>query len=106
MNLVARVLDHPASVEVCRRSGLNSEEIFRADGPFSVTENTALIIRYHIDVLITKDSGDAGGVDTKILAARNCGCRVVIVDRPPRPQAGFVSISALIEAVRFCIASK
>jgi precorrin-6A/cobalt-precorrin-6A reductase len=100
--LVARVLDHSASVEACRRSGLTSEEIFRADGPFSVTENTALITRYHVDVLVTKDSGDAGGVDTKIIAARNCGCRIVIVERPPRPRAGFVSIAALMEAVRTC----
>ncbi len=102
--LVARVLDRPSSIGACSGAGLDPEDIVRGNGPFSVKENASLIARYDIGVLVTKDSGDAGGVRAKIDAARDAGCRVVVVKRPPRPQAGFQSISALMEAVRFCLA--
>ena len=68
-------------------------------------ENASLIMGHRIDVLVTKDSGEAGEVRTKITAALNTGCRVVVVKRPPRPQAGHQSITALMEAVRFRLCS-
>lgn len=105
IQLVARILDHPSSVETCRRLGLKAEQIVRANGPFSVTENALLIARHQIGVLVTKDSGDAGGVGNKIAAARDSGCRIVVVKRPPRPQPGYSSISALMDAVRRCVPS-
>ncbi len=105
VKLVARVLDHPFSIEACSRAGLELDEITRANGPFSIMENTSLIMRHHIGVLVTKDSGDAGGVGTKIAAARDSGCRVVIVKRPPRPKAGHSSIPALMKALRYGLAS-
>lgn len=105
VKLVARILDYPSSIEACRRRGLDLQEIVCATGPFSVMENTSLITRHHIGVLVTKDSGEAGGVRTKIAAARDSGCQVVVVKRPPRPEAGHSSIPALMEAVRLCLAS-
>jgi precorrin-6A/cobalt-precorrin-6A reductase len=102
IKLVARILDHPSSVEACRRMGLSAEETVCANGPFSVTENALLIARHRIGTLVTKDSGDIGGVGNKIVAARSSGCRIVVVKRPLRPQAGYSSISALMEAIRIC----
>ncbi|MDX9787524.1 MAG: precorrin-6A reductase [Desulfobacterales bacterium] len=98
--LVARVLNHPSSLAECRRAGLTTEEIVCANGPFSVTENASLIMRHHIGVLVTKDSGDAGGVRTKIIAAQTSKCRVVVIRRPARPQAGYPSIAALLKAIQ------
>jgi precorrin-6A/cobalt-precorrin-6A reductase len=105
IELVARVLDHPSSIEACSRVGLDLEEIVCGKGPFSVMENTSLIARHHIGVLVTKDSGKAGGVGAKIAAARDSGCRIVVVKRPPRPKAGHSSIPALMKAVRFSLSS-
>jgi len=105
ITLVARVLDHPSSIEACKRAGLDLEEIVCANGSFSVAENASLITQHHIDVLVTKDSGEAGGVPAKIAAARDAGCRIVVVKRPLRPQAGFESISDLLQAVRSCLVS-
>jgi precorrin-6A/cobalt-precorrin-6A reductase len=68
-------------------------------------ENTSLIARHHIGVLVTKDSGKAGGVGAKIAAARDSGCQIVVVKRPPRPKAGHSSIPALMKAVRFSLSS-
>ncbi len=105
IKLVVRVLDQPASFDACRRLGLNSDEIVCANGPFSVEDNIDLIIRYHIDLLVTKNSGEEGGVPTKIIAAKNTGCRVVVIKRPPRPQKGHQSVSAIMDAIRLCVGS-
>lgn len=103
LRLVVRVLDHPSSMEACRRAGLDTEEVVPANGPFSVQENSLIITRYDIGVVVTKDSGEAGGIPAKIEAARNCGCKIVVVDRPPRPETGYSSIHSLMKSVRFCL---
>lgn len=98
--LVARVLEQPSSVEACFQAGLAKSSILCANGPFSVEENRAHIMRYGAGVLVTKDSGEAGGVDTKIEAARACGCEVVVVTRPPRPAPAYATMPALLAALR------
>jgi precorrin-6A/cobalt-precorrin-6A reductase len=100
LKLTVRILDHPSSIEACIRVGLAKEEIVCANGPFSVAENASIIARHKIGVLVTKDSGEAGGVPAKIEAARNAGCRIVVVKRPPRPEGGHSSIPALMKALR------
>jgi precorrin-6A/cobalt-precorrin-6A reductase len=51
-------------------------------GPFPVEAERALLIEHRIDVLVTKNSG---GSDAKLVAARELGIPVVMVDRPPLP---------------------
>jgi precorrin-6x reductase len=95
--LKARVLNHPDSVTACHAAGLSASEILCADGPFTVEEN-----RHHLKgfgVLVTKDSGEAGGVDTKIEAARLNTCEVVVIERPKRPVPGYASVEALVHAL-------
>jgi precorrin-6A/cobalt-precorrin-6A reductase len=101
--VIARVARNPKSVELCHVAGLGPDEILSADGPFSVSENTATIQRYRIGVLVTKDSGDAGGVPEKISAARDAGCSIVVVSRPARPCGGFDSIPELLRALHFSL---
>ena len=100
IQVVARVLDHPASVAACRQAGLAEEAMVCANGPFSVEENIALLRRYGIKVLVTKDSGEAGGVGAKLVAARETGCRLIAVRRPPRPEPGVSSVADIITAVK------
>jgi precorrin-6A/cobalt-precorrin-6A reductase len=50
-------------------------------------------------VLVTKDSGEAGGVDAKVEAARQSGCEVVVIERPKRPVPGYASVEALVHAL-------
>jgi precorrin-6A/cobalt-precorrin-6A reductase len=93
----ARVLNHPDSVTACHDEGLSDSEILCADGPFTVEENIKHLESF--GVVVTKDSGEAGGVDTKLEAARQCGCEVVVIERPKRPVPGYASIEALVHAV-------
>lgn len=82
IRLYARVLNHPDSVEACRSAGLPAEAIITARGPFSVADTRELIRSLGVGVLVTKDSGAAGGVAEKLEAARLEECRVVVVQRP------------------------
>ncbi|MBI5419707.1 MAG: precorrin-6A reductase [Deltaproteobacteria bacterium] len=80
--LIARVLPHSGSIEACRISGLPEASLLLGRGPFSAEENRAVIRKYGVGVLVTKDSGVEGGVRAKIEAAHTEGCRVVVVRRP------------------------
>jgi len=92
--LKARVLDHPDSVAACHAAGFGDPEILCANGPFTVEENRSQMQGF--GVLVTKDSGEAGGVETKVEAARVSGCEVVVIERPKRPVKGYDSVEKLI----------
>lgn len=81
--IVARVLPTAESEDACLEAGLSKDSIVSGRGPFSVDENRATIRRHGIGVLVTKDSGEAGGAPEKIEAARLEGCDVIVVERPP-----------------------
>ncbi|MDI6103177.1 cobalt-precorrin-6A reductase [Actinoplanes sp. NEAU-A12] len=63
-------------------------EVLLDRGPFTVEGERELITRHRIDVLVTKDSG---GADAKLVAARELGVPVLMVNRPPAPPATTVS---------------
>jgi precorrin-6A/cobalt-precorrin-6A reductase len=64
-------------------------------GPFSVEGERALLAEYRIDVLVTKDSG---GVAPKLVAARERGIPVLLIDRPPTPAGETVTtVEAAVE---------
>jgi precorrin-6A/cobalt-precorrin-6A reductase len=59
-------------------------------GPFTLDGEIALLRRYQIEVLVTRDSGGAM-TEAKIDAARQLGIPVVMVRRPLRPDVATVS---------------
>jgi precorrin-6A/cobalt-precorrin-6A reductase len=98
--LTARVLPHADSTEACRRAGLSKEQIIIGRGPFSLEENRAVIRAHGIGVIVTKDSGEAGGVPVKIEAAVQEACEVVVVRRPEGSVTeGFSDVLCLVDAV-------
>ncbi len=46
--------------------------------------NVALLRQYHIQTLVTKDTGGYGGFREKAEAAREAGCALLVVERPRR----------------------
>ena len=96
--LIVRVLPHPDSLTACRAAGIPAEMIIADKGPFSVEENINAIRKFGIAVLVTKDSGIAGGVPAKITAARQEKCRLIMVGRPATGAGPmFQSIEKLIK---------
>lgn len=64
--------------------------VLLARGPFTVDDELGLLRRHAIDVLVTKDSGGPMTA-AKLTAARRLGLPVVMVDRPPAPDAPTVA---------------
>ncbi|WP_433324435.1 cobalt-precorrin-6A reductase [Spirillospora sp. CA-294931] len=60
--------------------------ILLAKGPFEVKDEIALMRRHAIDTLVTKDSGGQMTA-AKLTAARHLALPVIMIDRPPPPNA-------------------
>lgn len=80
--LYPRVLPLASSLESCAAAGVPASHILALQGPFSRELNEALIRQYHIDWLVTKDGGPAGGFGEKAAAARAAGAGLVLIRRP------------------------
>jgi precorrin-6A/cobalt-precorrin-6A reductase len=59
-------------------------ELLLARGPFRYEDELALLKQHEIDTIVCKNSG-GDATDGKLAAARALGLRVVMLDRPPRP---------------------
>ncbi|MDI6878720.1 MAG: precorrin-6A reductase [Desulfitobacteriaceae bacterium] len=83
---VVRVLPEGRLVQKCQDLGIPPKDIVAMQGPFSKELNRILLKAYGAHVLLTRDSGPAGGTDTKISAALALGLDIVLLKRL-RPEA-------------------
>lgn len=93
--LYPRVLPLVASIEACEEAGIPHRNIIAVQGPFSEELNRAVIHEYEINVMVTKDSGAAGGYPEKISAARDCRIPVIVIVRPEEDGLSFEEILAV-----------
>lgn len=80
--LVVRVLPEGRLVQKCQDLGIPPRDIVAIQGPFSKELNRILFKSYGTDILFSRDSGPAGGTDTKIAAALALHADVVLLKRP------------------------
>ena len=80
--IFARVLPVIGSIEACEKAGIPHRNIIAIQGPFSEELNRAVLRDYEIAVMITKESGRAGGFLEKIRACEDCGVPAVVIARP------------------------
>ena len=80
--LIARILPTADVLAECEKLGFNPKNIVAMQGPFSTELNVELFKHYQAEVIISKDSGQIGGVDTKLTAAEELNLPVVLIDRP------------------------
>jgi precorrin-6A/cobalt-precorrin-6A reductase len=57
-------------------------ELLLAKGPFEIAAERELLLKYNIQAIVSKDSGGAATY-AKIVAARELGLPVVMIQRPP-----------------------
>jgi len=81
IRLVVRVLPEHRVIKKCQDMNIKPKDIVAMQGPFSKQINKALFKMYRASVVVTKDSGQAGGTDTKIEAALSLKIPVVLVKR-------------------------
>ena len=76
------LLPTAASISACEGAGIPNSHIIAMQGPFSARLNDALYAQLRIAVMVTKDSGEAGGVSDKVLPALSRGIHVIAIRRP------------------------
>lgn len=81
-HMVCRILPEPEIVAMAQRLGFTPGDIVAMQGPFSLELNKELFKKYQAQVVVTKNSGNTGGTDTKFQAAKELGLSLVIIDRP------------------------
>lgn len=80
--LFVRVLPAEGIEEQCVSLGFRRENLIIEKGPFSVEQNIAQIRATGAEILVTKESGSAGGYPEKSEAARLCGIELLTILRP------------------------
>ena len=99
--LYVRILPIPEHIALCLDVGIPPANIIAMHGPFSEDLNRAMFRQYQINTMVTKDSGEAGGVLEKINAALSEGIDSVVIERPRLefPQK-YSSIDEVVHAVK------
>lgn len=95
--VVARVLPTEESLCAARRAGLEPKEIVALWGAGSVHLNEALLLEAGAACMLSKDSGEEGGLRNKIEACRNLGLPLVLLNRPSTTTGHVPSVSSLEE---------
>jgi precorrin-6A/cobalt-precorrin-6A reductase len=77
-----RILKVESSIAKCEKLGVDPSHIILMKGAASLEENIELIEKYDASVMITKESGEVGGVVEKIQAANQKDVAIVMIQRP------------------------
>lgn len=80
--LTVRILPAEGAAERCAELGFPPENVILEKGPFTVSQNVAHIRRSGAEILVTKESGAAGGFPEKAEAAEQCGAELLTLRRP------------------------
>ena len=81
-NVYVRVLPTTKSIENAEKLGFLPNQIIAIQGPFSESLEKEFLNFYKIDYILTKDSGEVGGTDKKILACQKLGVKILALSRP------------------------
>lgn len=96
-----RVLPDWMVLKKCEELGFNSRNIIAMKGPFSEKLNEEIFKYCNASVLVTKDSGNTGGVIEKISAARKLGIKIIMIERSDENYENkTTSIEEIIDFVR------
>lgn len=80
--IIHRVLPSPTVIQKLIDAGVGIEDIIAIKGPFGSHINSGIIKEYNVKALITKDSGKEGGMEEKIIAARENNIKVIVIKKP------------------------
>lgn len=77
-----RILEVKSSLEKCEELSIKKDHIIPMKGTSTIEENEKLIEKTDASIIITKESGDIGGVIPKIKAANSKNIDVLLITRP------------------------
>lgn len=91
-----RVLPTDDIVRYCASFGFDASHVITGKGPFTVEQNIAHIRQSGAEILVTKESGNAGGYPEKTEAARICGIEVMTLTRPKEQGFSFGELTGIL----------
>jgi precorrin-6x reductase len=81
-----RILPLEEGIKKCRALGFSPGKVIALQGPFQEDLNRALLRHTGVSWLVTKETGEEGGLLEKTAAAQKEGVTVVILRRPPEAE--------------------
>lgn len=81
--VILRILPDVTGLQACLDIGFLAKNIICMQGPFSKAMNQAMFSDTDASILVTKESGKAGGFAEKISVAQDCKMKIAILRRPP-----------------------
>ena len=81
---VLRTLPSEEVLQNCKNAGFLPENLILMQGPFSLEMNIATLHQTGCRILVTRNSGRAGGFEEKAEACRQTGCELLIIGTPKK----------------------
>lgn len=91
-----RLLPTDGITEQCVKLGFDRKKLIFGKGPFSIEENIKHIKACSADVLLTKESGKAGGYYEKAEAAKKLATELITIKRPEESGFGLDEIKEIL----------
>lgn len=102
--LIIRILSDWSFVKRARELGFSPANIIAMQGPFSKELNKIILQEYSIDLMVCKDSGQKGGLHSRLLAASELNIPLLLIKRPViNYQRVVSSIEELLEQINVLI---
>ena len=80
--LILRVLPSETIISKCIGLGYDEKNIICEKGPFTEEQNISHIKKFGAGIIVSKESGPAGGYAEKANSAKKCGIRMITLVRP------------------------
>lgn len=97
---IIRLAPDIESIKKALACGIKRKNIIAMQGPFSKELNVALWRDHAVDVVISKNSGDAGGMRGKLEASAATGIPLIVLDRPKARNFSATSFAEIIQFVK------
>lgn len=95
--LTVRILPANGAAKRCADLGFHAENVILEKGPFTVQQNVEHLKKSGAEILVTKESGEAGGFPEKSEAASLCGAELLTLRRPPETGRSLEQVKELLE---------
>ena len=102
--ITARILPDWRFIKKADKLGFDPGNLVALQGPFSYELNRAIFKEYEANVLVSKASGNIGGLDTKIKAAIDLSIPIVIIRRPELDYP--VVFNNFVELLDYCFSGE
>ncbi|WP_218599259.1 precorrin-6A/cobalt-precorrin-6A reductase [Polaribacter sp. NJDZ03] len=80
-----RILNRPESLAIAKESNFPEKQLILGLPSDSLEKEIELIKMHHIDVILTKETGNSGFLSTKIEAALQTNAEIIIINQPKTP---------------------